>query len=476
MTDIILIHPSADVYQDLNELTAIEPPPWTRMIAGWLKDHNYDVIIVDQEAERLSHKQVAEFVQESGNGLVAIIIEGHQPSASTQQMSNVKGLIEQLRRHGNKKIILVGNHVSALPERTLMEEDVDYVCDGEGPVTLSGLIEEMPLYKIPGLAWRSDSTIEKNTRALLISIDELHGNVWNLLPMEKYRAHTWQCMDGSSRQPYASIYTTLGCPFKCSFCMINVFQHANTYRRRTPSKVVEQIEMLYLKHGVKTFKIADEMFVLDPSHYLPICEGLAELPFAHELNIWAYARIDTVKSDTLNLLRKAGIRWLALGIESGSSSVRDGSEKHLKQEDIEDIVHAIQEADINIIGNFIFGLPYDTWESMQQTLNMAKALELDFANFYSAMAYPGSKLFDMANPKDLPENWSGYSQHSFDTKPLPTETLSSSDVLWFRDNAFVEYYSDDAYLKRITGKFGIEAAKHIQSMVVKKLPRKILVA
>src|SRR3990172_3861311 len=165
MVDIVLIHPSADVYQNLdNELTAIEPPSWTRMIAGWLKDHHHDVIIVDQEAERLSHKQVSEFVQESGNGLVAIIIEGHQPSASTQQMSNVKGLIEQLRKHGNKKIILVGNHVSALPERTLREEDVDYVCDGEGPVTLSGLIEEMPLYKIPGLVWRSDSTIEKNTR------------------------------------------------------------------------------------------------------------------------------------------------------------------------------------------------------------------------------------------------------------------------------------------------------------------------
>ena len=294
--------------------------------------------------------------------------------------------------------------------------------------------------------------------------------------MDKYRAHTWQCLDGSSRQPYASIYTTLGCPFSCRFCMINVFQHANTYRRRTPEKIVEQVEKLYKEYGVKTFKIADEMFVLDPSHYLPICEGLAELPFSHELNIWAYARIDTVKPDTLNLLRRAGIRWLALGIESGSPSVRDGSEKHLKQEDIEDIVHAIQEADINIIGNFIFGLPDDTWESMQQTLNLAKSLELDFANFYSAMAYPGSKLFDMANPKDLPENWSGYSQHSHDTKPLPTETLSSSDVLWFRDNAFIEYYSDHAYLERITGKFGIEAEKHIQSMVEKKLPRKILAA
>ena len=474
MTDIVLIHPSADVYQDLNELTAIEPPPWTRMIAGWLKDHHHDVIIVDQEAERLSHKQVAEFVQESGNGLVAIIIEGHQPSASTQQMSNVKELVEQLREHGNKKIILVGNHVSALPERTLLEEDVDYVCDGEGPVTLSGLIEELPLYKIPGLVWRSDSTIEKNTRASLIPIDELHGDVWDLLSMDKYRAHTWQCLDGSSRQPYASIYTTLGCPMKCSFCCINAFQHSNNYRRRTPSKVIEQVEKLYKEYGVKTFKFADEMFVLDPSHYIPVCEGMAKLPFVHELNIWAYARVDTVKPNTLNLMRRAGIRWLALGIESGSAHVRDGAEKHLKQEDIEDIVHAIQDAGVNVIGNFIYGLKDDTIDTMQATLDLALDLKCEFSNHYAAMPYPGSKLFDETLSEHLPDSWAGYSQHSYITKPLPTATLSSADVLRFRDYAFNRCFTDSAYLEHLDKKFGSNAVSHINSMVSVGLPRKLL--
>jgi radical SAM superfamily enzyme YgiQ (UPF0313 family) len=475
MTDIVLIHPSADVYQELSgDLTAVEPPPWTRMIAGWLRDHHHDVIIIDQEAERLTHKPVAEFVQESGNGLVAIIVEGHQPSASTQQMSNVKGLVEQLRKHGNKKIILVGNHVSALPERTLREEDVDYVCDGEGPLTLDGLIKELPLYEIPGLVWRSDHSIEKNTRAPLIPIDDLHGDVWDLLPMDKYRAHTWQCLNGSSRQPYASIYTTLGCPFKCSFCMINVFQHANTYRRRTPSKVVEQIEKLYKEYGVKTFKFADEMFVLDPSHYLPVCEGLAALPFAKELNIWAYARIDTVKPETLALMRRAGIRWLALGIESGSSYVRDGSMKSLDDNDIRKTVKAIQDADISVIGNFIYGLPDDTQESMRETLNLAKSLELDFANLYVAQAYPGSRLHAESPHEILPTSWLGYSQHSYETQPLPTATLSSVDVLRFRDNAFKEYFTDERYLDFIDKKFGKMMLSHIKNMVSVDLPRRLL--
>ena len=470
MSDITLIRPGADVYQHLkNGLMAIEPPSWTRMIAGWLRDNGFEVAILDQEAENLSNKQIAERTQKSR--WVAVIVEGHQPSSSTQQMTAVTSLLESLH---DRNTILVGNHVSALPERTLIEEPVDCVCDGEGPLTLAGLLNNDSLDQIPGLVWRDGDTIRRNPLASLIPIDELHGNVWDLLPMDKYRAHTWQCLDGSPRQPYASIYTTQGCPFKCSFCMINVFQHSSTYRRRTPEKVVEQVRLLYNAYGVTTFKIADEMFVLDPTHYLPICEGLAALPFANELNIWAYARIDTIKPETLDLLRRASIRWLALGIESGSSYVRDGAKKHLKDNDIVDIVQAIQKAGISIIGNFIFGLKHDTMESMQETLTLAKSLNLDFANFYSCMPYPGSKLFDETKPEDLPDNWSGYSQHSFDTTPLPTAILSSADVLRFRDRAFIEFNTDSAYLERIKNKFGFSAANQIKNMTAYNLPRKLV--
>jgi len=472
LTDVVLINPGASrtIYQDLSEdFSAIEPPTWLRMNAGWLRDRGFKIAIIDQDALRLTANQVAERAKELNPQLVAIVVAGQQPSASTQQMTGASEIAKAIQ--GTRKI-MVGNHPSALPKRTLLEEDVDYVCDGEGPITIARLIEGVPPSGVPGLVWKMNGLSDiANQRAPLIQIDELHGDVWDLLPMSMYRAHTWQCMDGSQRSPYASIYTTLGCPFRCSFCMINVFQHSNVYRRRTPTKVVAQVEHLYKEYGVKTLKIADEMFVLDPSHYIPVCEGLSKLPFVDELNIWAYARIDTVKSDTLNLMRSAGIRWLALGIESGSSHVRDGAEKHLDDDDIKEVVRAIQKAGINVIGNFIFGLPDDTLESMQTTLNLAKDLRCEFANFYSAMAYPGSKLFDMANPDDLPKSWSGYSQHSHDTKPLPTATLTSYQVLQFRDMAFHNYFEDQRYLDMIYKKFGSSAVDHIRLMTSKRLSR-----
>ena len=473
MTDVVLINPGASlaIYQNLSDdLSAIEPPTWCRMIAGWLIDKGFDVAILDQDAWRWTPEEVADQVKKLNPRLVAIVVSGQQPSASTQQMTGASLLAKAIQ--GVQKI-MVGNHPSALPERTLLEEDVDYVCDGEGPLTIAGILNDKPYSSIPGLVWSTGThgSVVHNPTAQLIPIDELHGDVWGLLPMSQYRSHTWQCLDGSSRHPYASIYTTLGCPFKCSFCCINAFQHSSTYRRRTPSKVVEQITHLYQMYGVKTFKIADEMFVLDPSHYLPICEGLAALPFADELNIWAYARIDTVRPETLSMMRRAGIRWLALGIESGSAHVRDGAIKSLDEDDIRNVVKAIQGADISVIGNFIFGLPDDTYESMQDTLRLSKELNCEFSNYYSAMPYPGSRLFDETRQEDLPKNWSGYSQHSSDTTPLPTATLTSREVLEFRDFAFHSYFEDERYLSMIDGKFGAKAVEHIKQMTATRLSR-----
>ena len=178
----------------------------------------------------------------------------------------------------------------------------------------------------------------------------------------------------------------------------------------------------------------------------------------------------------LRELRDAGVKWLALGIESGSSHVRDGADKSFQQEDIFRVVHEIQAADINVIGNYIFGLPDDDLYSMRDTLEMAKALNCEFANFYSAMAYPGSPLYVMALEKgwELPDSWSGYSQHSYDCKPLSTEKVSAAQVLSFRDGAFHEYFGSPRYLNRITQRFGWETRTHIEDMAKTRLKRKIL--
>ena len=487
--DLLLINPGGRelVYQDLaSELTAVEPPLWCRLIAGYAADRGHSVQILDSEAHNLSPEKVAEAVASLDARLVAVVVYGHQPSASTQQMAGASVLCRAIKQLvPEQPIVIAGGHVAALPERTMREEAVDFACNGEGPITIYQLLQALTtgsatdVSNVQGLVWRENGHIRQTPSPPLIKdLDaDLHGNVWHLLPMERYRAHNWQCFGNlDSRQPYASIYTTLGCPYKCTFCCINAPFGTNRYRMRKPERVVEEIDHLYHTYGVKTFKIIDEMFVLNDGHVEGICRRLAAKPYAHELNFWAYARVDTVKPDRLELLRAAGIRWLALGIESGSEHVRDGAEKSLDQQDIIDVVHAIQSAGINVIGNYIFGLPDDNFQTMRQTLDLAKTLNCEFANFYSAMAYPGSPLYRMAveNGWELPDNWGGFSQHSYDCTPLPTETVSSASVLRFRDDAFHEYFYNPTYLDMVEKKFGERTRRHIEDMTNRRLRRKLL--
>jgi radical SAM superfamily enzyme YgiQ (UPF0313 family) len=116
----------------------------------------------------------------------------------------------------------------------------------------------------------------------------------------------------------------------------------------------------------------------------------------------------------------------------------------------------VKAAGINVGANYIFGLPEDDLASMQATLDLALSINAEYANFYSAMAYPGSKLYAQALREGwpLPQSWSGYAQHARDTFPLPTRNLSGDEVLRFRDQAFLTYFTHLPYLELVRRKFG----------------------
>jgi radical SAM superfamily enzyme YgiQ (UPF0313 family) len=205
-----------------------------------------------------------------------------------------------------------------------------------------------------------------------------------------------------------------------------------------------------------------------------ICDLIAERGW--DLNIWAYARVDTVKDAMLEKLARAGFRWLALGIESASERVRADVEKAFDDDLVFRTVEKVRAHGIHVIGNYIFGLPEDDLASMQSTLDLALELNCEFANFYCAMAYPGSALYARARAEGwpLPEAWSGYSQHSVDTLPLPTRHCTAGEVLRFRDEAFQTYFRSARYLAMIRERFGPETVREIEAMASLRLERRLL--
>lgn len=486
--DLLVVCPGNNrvIYQELaNEYAAIEPPIWGSLLAHFARRKGYGVELIDQEAQGLTSDQVASHAASIRPRVTAVIVYGQQPSASTQNMTMGKEIASKIRQAaGSTKILMMGGHPSALPGRTLRESEVDFVCQGEGPSTLRGLLElsnlnDVSSYsKVPGLWYWSDGNVASTAEAPVIAQEalaqELPGMAWDLLPMDAYRAHNWHSFAHiDQRKPYASLYTSLGCPFRCTFCCINAPFGRSTIRCWDPKFVMTELDILATRYHVKNIKIADEMFVLNERHVMELCDLIIER--GYPFNFWAYARVDTVKDRFLEKMKKAGFHWLCLGIESGSKHVRDGVQKgRFGEDDIYAVVQKIKAAGINIIGNYIFGLPDDDYESMQATLDLSIELNCEMANFYSGMAYPGSKLYQMAIERGwaLPKDWHDFSQHSFEQLPLPTEHLSAGEVLAFRDKAWQIYFTSPRYHDLLRQRFGQPVVDHVKKLTTYTLRRK----
>jgi radical SAM superfamily enzyme YgiQ (UPF0313 family) len=486
--DVLFIHPGdrRQVYQDLgDEFCAVEPPALAGLLATYVRRQGGRTAIIDAPALRLSATEVAEIVtRDFAPTLVVIVVYGAQPSASTQTMTAAGRIAAHVKASNPRlKILMTGTHPAALPARTLAEEAIDFVCDREGPITIWRTAQALAggassFADVPSLWWRDGARIvpPRTAEPLVTDLDgELPGIAWDLLPMDRYRAHNWHSFAHiHSRAPYASIHTSLGCPYRCSFCCINAPFGKPSYRTWSPDAVLREIDFLAEHHGVVNLKFVDEMFVLNRQHVLGICDRLAARDY--RVNIWAYARVDTVEDDLLDRLKTAGVNWLCLGIESASAHVRDGARKRYDNDDIVDVVRRIQSAGIHVIGNYIFGLPDDTAETMQQTLDLALELNCEFANFYSAMAYPGSPLYAAAVREGLvlPAAWHHYSQHGYECTPLANRHLDAADILAFRDAAWRTYFTAPHYLAMVERTFGADVRDHIDRMVAIPLRRKLL--
>ncbi len=492
--DLVLVNPGsrARIYQTLGAtLTAVENPVWAGLIATFVRQKGFSVEVLDAEAEQLTPEQTADHVAAFNPRLVTIVVYGHQPSASTQNMTGASAIATAIKQHHPQtRVLMLGGHVAAMPERTLAEERCDFVTRDEGLYGVVDLLAALretatpDLRAIRGLVYRQGAGVAFNQAAPLVTnLDsDMPGGAWDLFPPTKYRAHNWHCFGHLQREPYAAIYTTLGCPYHCSFCCIQapfkegekglgLGTNVNSYRFWNPARVIEEIDVLVNTYGVRNIKFADEMFVLNPRHVMGICDLIIER--GYDLNIWAYARVDTVKDAMLDKLKRAGFHWLAFGIEAANEGVLADVDKRYHVGQVYDTVRKVKAAGINIIGNYIFGLPEDTAETMEQTLRLALDLNCEFANFYTAMAYPGSALHAQAVRQGwrLPDTWSGYSQHAVDTLPLPTRHLPAGEVLRFRDHAFNVYFTDPNYLNLIQQKFGDDTVSHIREMTSHQLER-----
>lgn len=505
--DVLFINPdsSAHAYQGLATVySAIEPPTWSLLLAESCRSKGYGVSILDCDAERLTLAESITRIHSLSPRIVVFVVYGQNPNSGTTNMVGALLLAKALKNeHPTYQIVFVGSHTSALPMEVLSYSCVDIVLLNEGVYALHDLLKSNlrdDLASIKGIGYKKRGpggflipTLNAPQRVVpqeLMDID-LPGYAWDLLPfkvkpLDLYRAHFWHAeFDHDQRTPFAAIYTSLGCNFGCNFCMINILNRVNNeeeisaadsrgMRFWSPAWVSNEMAKL-ARMGVKTLRLSDEMFFLNRKFYGPILDDIIDKEYG--FNMWAYSRVDTVRKDSLELFKRAGVNWLALGIEAGNQLVRqEVSKGSFKEVNIRDVCKTVNDSDINIISNYIFGFPEDNLETMQETLNLALELNTEMANMYPCQALPGSPMYWQAkkNGWALPDSFEGYGFLSYESQPLPTKYLSASEVLEFRDQAWNTYFSNPNYLNLVQSRFGQQQRKNVEDMTKIRLKRKIL--
>lgn len=505
--DALFINPdsSAKAYQGLAKTySAIEPPTWALLLAESCRSKGFGVGILDCDAERLTLEQAVGRVRDARARLAVFVVYGQNPNSGTTSMIGALALARAIKEQcRSQKICFVGSHTSALPLEVLAHDCVDIVLLNEGVYALHNLLKsnldgDLPYIKGIGYKKRGPGGFPiptLNAPQQVVPQDKMDvdmpGYAWDLLPyrdkpLDLYRAHFWHAeFSHEKRTPFAAIYTSLGCNFGCDFCMINIVNrvdngeevdasHSRGMRFWSPEWVSREMEKL-AKLGVRTLRISDEMFFLNRKYYQPVLQNVVDRGF--DFNMWTYSRVDTVRRDALDLFKRAGVNWLALGVEAGNQMVRqEVSKGSFKEVNIREVCDTIHDSGINIISNYIFGFPDDNLETMQQTLDLALELNTEMANMYPCQALPGSPMYYMAkrNGWKLPDSYEGYAFLSYECEPLPTKYLSSAQVLRFRDEAWQKYFTNPAYLNLVERKFGTQERRNVEDMARIKLKRRLL--
>jgi len=161
-------------------------------------------------------------------------------------------------------------------------------------------------------------------------------------------------------------------------------------------------------------------------------------------------RVDSVDEELFVKLKKSGCYMVSFGIESGSQKVLDSIPKKIKLKDVETAVNLAKKSGLMTFGFFLFGLPAETRETMQQTIDFSKKLNLDIAKFAIVTPFPGTKLFDYLDSSGLINtyDWSKYFQHSPTSKVFKHPNVSWDDVNYFYNNAYKTYYLRSGYVFR----------------------------
>ncbi len=418
-------------------------PMWLAYAAGVLEKDGFDIDLIDAPADNHDLDYVLKRAKDFTPDL--IVLDTSTPSIYND--IETAGILKD--EFPDSFVILVGTHVSALPEETLRSSPkIDAIAVHEYDFTLrelAGTLEEKgDLADVRGICWRREGSVVCNPqRAYIDDLDKIPfvSRVYKkFLKIENY-------FNPNALYPMVTITASRGCPFPCTFCVYPQTMMGQGFRLRSVENVVAEME--YIEENfpqAKAIFFEDDTFTVNKKR----CRELSELIIKKGLRIsWTTNARVGLDFDTMSIMKKAGCRQFCVGFESGSQKILDNMKKKTHIEDMERFMKDAKRAGILIHGCFMVGLPGETNETMQETLALAKRLTPDTMQIYPVMIYPGTKAYEWYKEKGLisVDDFSRWlTPDGLHNTVISTEELSSEELVRFCDNARRAFYLRPGYI------------------------------
>ena len=419
-------------------------PIWLAYATGVLEQDGFKVKLVDAPASGYDLQMVLELAENLQPNLVVV-------ETSTPSVINDLAVAEAIKSHLSRAFILfVGPHVTALPEETMAQEPaLDAVARGEYDYTVRDLARALSagddLENVEGISYRgSDGTIVHNPdRDLIQDLDALP------FVSEVYKRHL-RVEDYSysiALHPQVTIVSGRGCPYKCTFCLWPQTITGPRYRLRSVAYFADEFD--YIAHElpqVRDIFIEDDTFTIDQERCISLAKVLIQRGSQQQFTANARAN---VPFDTLQWLKMAGLRLLCVGFESGDQGVLNGMKKGMRVDQYYRFREAAKHAGVLVHGCFMAGNPGETHETLGKTLQLAKRLNPDTAQFYPLMVYPGTEAYDLAKSNgslgavDF-QDW--LTPEGFHNTVINQPGLPASDLVAWCDQARRSFYLRPGYL------------------------------
>jgi radical SAM superfamily enzyme YgiQ (UPF0313 family) len=360
----------------------------------------HEILIVDRDIEAIDDISFKKIVKDFCPDIVSI---SNMFTENRQTAHEVSKLVAEV--DPNITIIMGGCHASTMPELVLKEDPyTDFVVIGEGEDTITKLVDCLEHNKnfksLPGIAFRNKEGIQINPRAPLIAdINKIPYPAYDLFKMKTYTCSARKYFTTPKLFPVIQMVTSRGCPFSCFFCAAHkVF--GRCYRTRTAENVLNEIKMLQDRFGIREFQFYDDNFTLNRERVMHLLRGLKKMKFN---GTWLPLNLSifSLDEEMIALMKATGCYRLILAIESGSDKVlREVINKPLTTKQVRKTVEIARKYDFELVGFFVIGLPGETKEDIQMTVDFAEELELDYFIFSIATPYPGSRLYEVCREKE----------------------------------------------------------------------------